>query len=129
MNTNYSNAKRYTKSHEWVILNDDIATVGISNFAQNELSDVVYVEMPETNTKINEGDNLMVIESVKVASDVYTPVTGEIVETNQKLNDEPALINQSAEEDGWLVKIRIENVKEFEALLTPEQYQENLSNN
>eukprot|EP00834_Sanchytrium_tribonematis_P002921 NODE_100_length_20331_cov_1.214462.p20 type:complete len:129 gc:universal NODE_100_length_20331_cov_1.214462:3423-3809(+) len=100
---------RYTKDHEWVKLADGIGTVGISKFAQKELGEVVFVEVKPVKSKINKSEVLGAVESVKAASDVYSPLSGTIIEINEKLSDSPNLINDSAEEHGWLAKIKVDN--------------------
>ncbi len=97
--------QRYTSEHEWVRMDGDIATVGISQYAQEQLGDVVYVELPETGRKVAPGDDMAVVESVKAASEVYAPVGGEIVEVNAALADAPEKINQDAEGAAWLVRL------------------------
>lgn len=96
---------RYTSEHEWVRMDGDIATVGISHYAQEQLGDVVYVELPETGRKLQPGDDMAVVESVKAASEVYAPVAGEIVEVNATLANAPEKINQDAEGEAWLVRL------------------------
>jgi glycine cleavage system H protein len=96
---------RYTNEHEWIRMDGGTATVGISEYAQAQLGDVVYVELPEPGKKVTPGDDMAVVESVKAASEVYAPVAGEIAEVNQALNDAPEKINEDAEGDGWFVKL------------------------
>ena len=98
---------RYTRSHEWLSLEGDIATVGITDHAQAELTDVVFVELPETGREVTAGEPAAVVESVKAASDIYAPVAGEIIEVNTNLESDPALLNTSPHEDGWIFKIRV----------------------
>ncbi|SHH41525.1 glycine cleavage system protein GcvH [Thermosipho atlanticus] len=112
--------KKYTKSHEWV--DTETGLVGITNHAQEELGDIVYVDLPETGTEVNKGDVLLSIESVKAASDVYAPVSGKIVEINSELDSSPELVNEDAEGKGWLVKIEFSNPSELEELLSEEEY-------
>ena len=115
----------YAKSHEWIKPGDDgIATVGISDYAQSELGDVVFVELPEENIQVSARDEVSVIESVKTASDIYAPVSGEIVEINELLNDSPETINSSPYDDGWIFKIRMSNEEELKELLSAEDYRE-----
>ena len=114
---------KYAKSHEWVRVNGDVATVGITDHAQHELTDVVFVELPEVGRKIKAGDACAVVESVKTASDIYSPVSGEITEVNQAAVDDPALVNSEPYADGWFYKIKLSNPAELGALLGPEQYQ------
>lgn len=97
--------KKYSKEHEWIELNGDVATIGITEYAAKELGDITFVELPETDEDVAEGDAFCVVESVKAASDVYAPVTGTVIEANEALEDEPELINTAAESDGWICKI------------------------
>lgn len=97
---------RYTTEHEWVRLEGDVATVGISSYAQEQLGDVVYVELPEVGRKVAPGDDMAVVESVKAASEVYAPVAGEVAEINHSLADKPETINDDAEATGWFVKLK-----------------------
>ena len=113
---------KYTKSHEWVRVNGDTATVGISDHAQAELTDVVFVELPEAGRKVKAGEACAVVESVKTASDIYSPVSGEIVELNKQVTDNPALANTEPYAGGWFFKIKLSNPPELNALLSPEQY-------
>jgi glycine cleavage system H protein len=98
---------RYTKEHEWVRLDGDLATVGISQHAQEQLGDIVFVELPEIGRQVSQGGALAVVESVKAASDVYAPISGEVVETNSAIEDDPGLVNRSAEGEGWFCKLRL----------------------
>jgi len=116
----------YAASHEWLKLGDDgIATVGISDFAQSELGDVVYVELPEPGSIVNAKDEVSVVESVKTASDIYSPISGEIIEVNEGLDENPELVNSGPYDEGWLFKIRLSNDAELDELLSAEQYIEN----
>jgi glycine cleavage system H protein len=114
---------KYAKSHEWVRVSDDSATVGITDHAQHELTDVVFVELPEVRKKIKAGEACAVVESVKTASDIYSPVSGEIVEVNKAVADNPALVNTEPYAGGWFYKIKLANPSELNALLTAEQYE------
>ncbi|MGB7768331.1 MAG: glycine cleavage system protein GcvH [Verrucomicrobiia bacterium] len=114
---------KYTKSHEWVRVSGDTATVGITDHAQHELTDIVFVELPETGKKVKSGDGCAVVESVKTASDIYSPVSGEILETNQAVVDNPALANTEPYAGGWFFKIKLSNPAELNALLSPENYE------
>ncbi len=117
--------KRYSKTHEWVeLVGDKRARVGISDHAQKELGDVVYVDLPSVGTSVKKGEAFMTIESVKAAEDVYAPVSGEIVAVNEELSDKPELVNEDAEGKGWLVELEISDESELEDLMTPEDYQE-----
>ncbi|MDH5231345.1 MAG: glycine cleavage system protein GcvH [Gammaproteobacteria bacterium] len=113
---------KYSKSHEWIEVSDDIVTIGISDHAQDLLGDLVYVELPEVGNEINAGDACAVVESVKAASDVYTPLSGEIIEVNDALADNPELINQSPYGDGWIYKLRLSEVAELDDLLDADAY-------
>jgi glycine cleavage system H protein len=114
----------YAKTHEWLRLEDEVAVVGITDFAQNQLSDLTFVELPEVGTVVEAGDEVAVLESVKAASDVYAPITGEIVEVNLDLEDTPELVNNSPYEDGWLFKIKFVREEEVDDLLSAETYEE-----
>ena len=113
---------RYTKEHEWVRLDGEIATIGISDHAQAQLGDIVFVELPEVGRSVSRGEAMAVVESVKAASDIYAPVAGEVVEANEKLNDDPALINSGAESDGWFCGIRIADAGEVNQLMDAQAY-------
>jgi len=114
---------RYTKDHEWVRVDGDIATVGISNHAQEQLGDVVFVELPEVGRPMKQKDPMAVVESVKAASDVYAPLTGEVVEINEALNDDPALVNSGAESSGWFCRLKLTDPGELDALLDAAAYE------
>jgi len=118
---------KYAKSHEWVRINGDVATVGITDHAQHELTDVVFVELPEVGRKIKAGDTCAVVESVKTASDIYSPLSGEITEANADVVADPALVNSEPYENGWFFRIKIANPDELKALLGPEQYKTQIS--
>ena len=113
---------KYTEEHEWVKVEGDIAIVGITDFAQNELSDIVYVELPEVGKNIKKGDVIATVEAVKTVADVYSPVSGEIIEVNEKLKDEPSIINNDPYGEGWIAKVKMENPEEISALLDHEAY-------
>ncbi len=113
---------RYTRDHEWVRLEDGIAAVGISSYAQEQLGDVVYVELPDVGKTLKKGDEAAVVESVKAASEVYAPVSGEVVEVNSALTAEPAMVNQSPETGGWFMKLRLANTTEFDGLMDEAAY-------
>ena len=114
----------YTKEHEWVRLEGDTATVGISNHAQDALGDIVFAEVPEAGRRVSKGDEAAVVESVKAASDVYAPVSGEVVEGNSAVADDPALINRDPEGDGWFFKLRLDDPSEVEGLMDEAAYRE-----
>jgi glycine cleavage system H protein len=113
---------RYTKEHEWVRLDGDRATVGISDYAQQQLGDVVFVELPEIGRQVSQGASLAVVESVKAASDIYAPISGEVVETNAALENDPALVNRSPEDEGWFCRLRIGDRSELTQLMDAQAY-------
>jgi len=113
---------KYAKSHEWVRLAGDIASVGITDHAQHELTDIVFVELPAAGRKLAAGEACAVVESVKTASDIYSPVSGEVVEVNQAAADNPGLVNTEPYAGGWFYKIKLSNAAELNSLLTPESY-------
>ncbi len=115
---------RYTRDHEWVRLDGDIATVGITDHAQEALGDVVFVELPEVDREVEAGEACAVVESVKAASDVYAPLAGKVVETNQAVADEPALVNSDAQGEGWFFRLEIDDTEAFNALLDEAAYNE-----
>lgn len=120
---------KYASSHEWARLEDGIVTVGITDHAQNALGDVVYVELPDIGDKLNATDEAGVVESVKAASDIYSPVSGEVIAINELLEEAPETINSDPYTDGWFYKIRIDDVEEFENLLDPDEYRTSLEGN
>lgn len=113
---------RFSEEHEWVSVDGDIATVGISDFAQQQLGDVVFVELPDIGRAVTRGDEVAVVESVKAASEIYAPVSGEVVEVNAALGDEPGTVNESAEADGWFFKLRITDASELDELMDEAAY-------
>ena len=113
---------KYAKSHEWVRVSGDTATVGITDHAQHELTDIVFVELPAVGRKVKAGEACAVVESVKTASDIYSPVSGEILEVNQAVVDKPELVNTDPHGNGWFYKIKLSAAAELNALLTPESY-------
>ncbi len=117
---------KYAKSHEWVRVSGDVATVGITDHAQAELTDVVFVELPEKGRKVKAGEACAVVESVKTASDIYSPVSGEIVEVNPPVVDNPALVNTAPFAAGWFFKIKLSNAAELGALLSPDDYKKQI---
>ena len=125
--SNYPNELKYTKDHEWVRVEGETATVGISDHAQEALGDVVFVELPEVGRALQKGQEAAVVESVKAASEVYAPVSGEVVERNDRVVDEPALLNQEAEGGAWLFKVRLAVPGEVEDLMTREAYESYLA--
>ncbi|MEO1731316.1 MAG: glycine cleavage system protein GcvH [Pseudomonadota bacterium] len=114
----------FTEEHEWIEVEDDSATVGITDYAQEQLGDIVFVELPVVGTALDKGGDAAVVESVKAASDVYAPITGEVTEGNGMLEDEPALVNTSAEEDGWFFRMSIADKSELEGLMDEAAYKE-----
>ena len=117
---------KYTKSHEWVRVSNNVATIGITDHAQRELTEIVFVELPDVGAKIKSGDACAVVESVKTASDIYSPVSGEIVEINKLIVDDPALVNSEPYDAGWFYKIKLSNPAELNALLSPEDYKKQI---
>ncbi len=113
---------KYSPSHEWVRVSDGVATIGISDHAQEELSELVYVELPEVGKEVAKGDPVAVIESVKAASDLYAPIGGEVVEANEALADNPSSVNSSPYEDGWIFKLKVADQSEVDALLDAAAY-------
>ena len=113
----------YTKEHEWISVEGDIATIGISDHAQEQLGEIVFVDLPEIGKTLSKNDDMAVVESVKAASDVYAPVSGEVVEINDTLADEPAQVNDSPEDKGWFCKLRISDTNELRDLMNAEAYQ------
>lgn len=113
---------KYAKSHEWAKVDGDVATVGISDHAQAELGDVVYVELPEVGKALKAGETFGVVESVKAASDVYAPISGEVVEVNSVLTDEPATVNKDPYKAGWIIKVKLSNNGELSSLMDADAY-------
>ncbi len=113
---------KFTEEHEWISMDGDVGTVGISDYAQGQLGDVVYVEVREAGASFNKGEEAAVVESVKAASEVYAPVDGEIVEANKALEDNPAAVNTDAEGDGWFYKIKVTNVSDLDGLMDEAAY-------
>jgi glycine cleavage system H protein len=114
---------KYTEEHEWVMVEEELAVVGITDFAQDALGDVVFVELPEVGATVEAGKAFGVVESVKAVSDIYAPINGTIEEVNEDLLDAPEIINTSPYEDGWMIKIRMADAAETEDLMTAEAYQ------
>ncbi len=113
---------KYTESHEWVRVEDGVAVVGITDHAQHELGDIVFVELPEIDAEYGAGEAAATVESVKAASDIYSPLSGRVVEVNEALEDSPELVNKSPYGDGWIFKIEISDPSELDALLDAEAY-------
>ena len=116
------NHKKYTQDHEWVELHNDIATVGISNHAQESLGDIVFIELPIIGKKVKAKEEICVVESVKAASDIYSPLDGEITEVNNQLETDASIINQDAEKAGWIFKIKITDENQLNSLLSIDEY-------
>lgn len=112
----------YSKEHEWVKVDGDVATVGITDYAQNSLGDIVYVELPKVGSKISQFGNVGVIESVKAVSDLFTPVSGEVLEINPVLDNDPSSVNREPYGEGWLMKVRLSDTGETAKLLSPADY-------
>ncbi|HLH77542.1 MAG TPA: glycine cleavage system protein GcvH [Candidatus Binataceae bacterium] len=115
---------KYSKEHEWVAAEDSVATIGITDFAQDQLGEIVFVELPGVGDKISKDDAFGVIESVKAASDIYAPISGTVVEVNQELPESPEIINEDPYGDGWLIKIKIGDTAELDDLLDSDEYEE-----
>ena len=118
--------RKYSKDHEWLELNDDIAIVGITNHAQESLGDIVFIELPEIGRLVKFGDQIGVVESVKAASDLFSPVSGEIIELNNELQNSPQLLNTDPENTGWYMKIKIDKAEELTNLMNFNQYKETI---
>jgi glycine cleavage system H protein len=113
---------RFTKDHEWVRLDGDVAVIGITDYAQSQLGDVVYVELPEIGRRLEQGKEAAIVESVKAASDVYAPVSGEVVEVNEALAGDPAKVNADPMGEGWFLKLRLDDAKQLDALMNEAAY-------
>ena len=113
---------RFSEEHEWVSVDGNVATVGISDFAQEQLGDVVFVELPDIGRSVTRGDEVAVVESVKAASEIYTPLSGEIIEINTALTDEPGTVNESPEAGGWFFKLRMSDASEVDELMDAAAY-------
>ena len=120
--TNVPSDLRYARTHEWVRVSGETATVGITDHAQHELTDVVFVELPALGRQVKAGEACAVVESVKTASDIYSPVSGQVVEANQAVVDNPALVNSEPYGGGWFFKVKLSNPPELNNLLSPEAY-------
>jgi glycine cleavage system H protein len=123
----YPEQLRYTKEHEWVGLEGEIATVGITDHAQQELGDIVYVELPKLGARVGQGSTLGSVESVKAVSDIFSPISGEVVEVNQALAEAPETVNRDPHGAAWLVKIRVSDPGEMDGLLTAEEYESHIA--
>ena len=114
--------RKFTKDHEWIVMSNDVGTVGISDYAQNLLGDIVYVELPDIGTTVEQDDTFGVVESVKAASDLYSPVTGEIVEVNQTLIESPQLVNEDPYDAGWIAKMKLSDMSQLDGLMDETAY-------
>jgi glycine cleavage system H protein len=119
--------RRYSKDHEWIDIDGGVGTVGITEYAQEQLGDVVFVELPEGGKALAKGDEAAVVESVKAASEVYAPVSGEVLEVNSALGDSPGLVNESAESDGWFLKMKLSDADELDQLMDFDAYKKMLA--
>jgi glycine cleavage system H protein len=117
----------YSKEHEWVKLDGEVATVGITDYAQSSLGDIVYVELPRIGATLSQATSIGVVESVKAVSDIYTPVGGDVTETNAAIDADPAAVNRDPYGDGWLFKVKLDDVAQAKELLSPEQYAQLIS--
>jgi glycine cleavage system H protein len=122
----YPEDNLYSKDHEWVLVQEDVATIGITDYAQHELGDVVYVDLPEVGDTFEANEPFGSVESVKAVSEIFCPIAGEVIEVNSKLEESPELINQSPHEKAWMIKIRISNPEELKEMLSSEEYEEYL---
>jgi glycine cleavage system H protein len=120
----YPSEYLYSREHEWVRVQDDICVLGITEFAQQELGEVVFVELPEVGQVFDAGDEVGTIESVKAVAEVYTPVAGEVVEINEAVVDDPELINEDPHQEGWLIKVRFSSAADLKQLMNAEKYEE-----
>jgi glycine cleavage system H protein len=125
---NKSADKRYTRDHEWVLLDGDIATVGITDHAQEQLGELVFVELPGLERVVASGEACAVVESVKAASDVYSPLAGKVVEVNDTITEDPSIVNSDAEGEGWFFRLELEDPAAFEELMDQDAYDEFLEN-
>ncbi len=113
---------KFTKEHEWIKINEGVAIIGISDFAQEQLGDIVSIELPKAGSVFRQGQTMAIVDSVKASSDIYAPISGEILEVNEGLIENPEMINQSPYDSGWIAKIKPSNIEEFESLMTKEKY-------
>jgi glycine cleavage system H protein len=120
--------KKYTKEHEWVEVDVDTATVGITNHAQESLGDIVFIDLPTVGKQVKSNEELCVIESVKAASDIYAPIDGEVIEINNNLNDDASIVNQDPEKEGWIFKMKISDLSQYNKLMTLDEYLASLEN-
>ncbi len=122
MSKEIRNDLKYTESHEWILLKNDIVRIGITDYAQSELTDIVFAELPEIGKEVKKGEELCVVESVKSVSEIYSPITGKITNINKKLEDSPEIINENPYDEGWLVEIKYEDKEELKDFLESEEY-------
>ena len=120
--------KKYTKEHEWVEVDGDTATVGITNHAQESLGDIVFIDLPTVGKEVKSNEELCVIESVKAASDIYAPIDGEVIEINNNLNDDASIVNQDPEKEGWIFKMKIADPNQYNNLMSLDEYLASLEN-
>ena len=127
MSNNIPEDLRYSKDHEWVSVEGDVATIGITDYAQHSLGDVVYIDMPRVGDKFGTHEAFGSVESVKAVSEIFTPVAGEIVEVNDKINDAPEAVNNDPYQGGWMIKVKLDNPGEADAMLSAVEYEEYLA--
>ena len=118
---------KYTDEHEWVLVEDNVATIGITDYAQGELGDIVFVELSNVDDEVKQADSFGTIEAVKAVSDLFSPVSGKIVGVNEMLQDQPEIINASRYDDGWMIKVELSEVSELDSLLSAEEYKQQIS--
>ena len=123
---NTPNDIKYTKEHEWVSLDGETATIGITDYAQSQLGDIVFVEFPDINSEINQNETFGVIEAVKTVADLFAPVSGELIETNSSLEDSPNFINSDPYGSGWIIKVKINDSNEYNGLMSSDVYEEHI---
>ena len=123
---NTPNDIKYTKEHEWVSLDGETATIGITDYAQSQLGDIVFVEFPDINSKINQNETFGVVEAVKTVADLFAPVSGEIIEVNSSLEDSPNFINSDPYGSGWIIKVKIKDSNEYNGLMSSDVYEEHI---
>ena len=123
---NTPNDIKYTKEHEWVSLDGETATIGITDYAQSQLGDIVFIEFPDINSKINQNETFGVIEAVKTVADLFAPVSGEIIEVNSSLEDSPNFINSDPYGSGWIIKVKIKDSNEYNGLMSSDVYEEHI---
>jgi len=121
---NIPESLKYTEDHEWVKIDGDTVTIGITDFAQNELGDIVYVEIETEGEEIDKGEVFGTVEAVKTVSDLFMPISGEVIEVNEELEASPEIVNEDPYEEGWMIKVKVSNADELEDLLSPDKYKE-----